>query len=209
MRTRIILTTTLLAALLAVVAVAQPGGGPWHRGGMPWETLAADYDQNQDGQITLEEFGGAEGTFAHFDHNGDGVLTEDDFNGRMRMRPFMGGFIVRAADADGDGAVTTAEWQTFLGALDADGDGLVSEDEIHAVIHPPEGPRGERPRGPRAGGPRGDGPWAEGTHPLDRDGDGTVEVEDFNLIFAALDADGDGTVAADELPMPPHRHHRG
>jgi len=204
MRTKIILTTTLLAALLAVVAAAQP----WHRGGgVPWETLAADYDQNQDGRITLEEFGGAQGTFAHFDHDGDGVLTEDDFGGRVRMRRFFGGFIVRAADADDDGAVTTAEWQTFLGVLDADADGVVSEDEIHAVIHPPEGPRGERPRGPRAGGPRGDGPGAEGTHPLDRDGDGIVEVEDFNLIFATLDADGDGTVAADELPMPPHRRH--
>ncbi|HEX9732875.1 MAG TPA: EF-hand domain-containing protein [Thermoanaerobaculia bacterium] len=200
MRTKIILTTTLLAALLAAVAVAQPGrrGGPWHRGGLPWETLAADYDQNQDGQITLEEFGGAKGTFEHFDRDGDGVLTEADFPSRARMRQHFGGFLVLAADADDDGAVTTAEWQSFLAELDADADGLISEDELRSTFKRPDGARGDRPRRPR--------PWAEGDHPLDRDGDGAVEVEDFNLIFAALDADGDGTVTDDEVQM--RRLHR-
>lgn len=140
--TKILLLTTLAAALVAGALLAQPGpppgggppgGGP-HVRGMLWETLAADYDGNGDGQITLEEFGGAEATFELFDRNGDGVLTEDDsgrrFGQRMRMHHGPGGLILRVADGDGDGKVTAAEWQALFDDLDADDDGEISEDEL-------------------------------------------------------------------------------
>lgn len=189
---------TLLSAIL-VASVATAGPGHRGRGSQFWDGLAADFDQNQDGQITLEEMSGAEATFEHLDRNADGVVSEADFGrghgmrgrrmGGPRAGRMGGGFLAHLADGDGDGAVTSAELDAFLAGLDADGDGLIGEEEIRAALErdgfPGRGPRGDRPRTDR---------------PFDVDGDGEVEVEDFRAIFADLDENGDGVLEGDELP---------
>lgn len=204
MKTRIFLLTLTLTALVAATAAAQPPMRHGHHGSGLWESLAADFDHDGNGEITRAEMAGAEETFDRLDRNDDGVLTADEVQGRGRgmRRGFGGILIVRAADGDGDGTITSAELESFLATVDANGDGAVEREEIQAAL--PDGARGPGMgmHGPGMGhgmgmrGPMGDAPGLA----LDFDGDGTVETEDLRQIFAELDANGDGEVTSDELP---------
>ena len=89
------------------------------------------------------------------------------------------------ADTDGNGIVTTAEWDTFVAKLDADGDGEI-----------------QRPHSKSSGDCRGRKP---GASKLDPDGDGVMDVVDFQNLFIELDANGDGELTRDELPQPARR----
>ena len=83
-----------------------------------------------------------------------------------------------ALDADGDGAVSKAEYDTFVGfafeQIDKDGSGALSADEVddHVV--------------------------GDAFKMLDDDGDGLVSAREFtaqmNEDFAAADQDGDGSL---------------
>lgn len=210
MRARILITTIALTTLAATALSAQPGRGP-HRGpqGDLWQSLASDFDLNQDGEITADEFTGA-ATFERLDRNGDGVLTEDDFAGRggpprFRMRGpggrgpglgpgagLAGGLLLRFADADDNREVTSIEWQAFVDGFDADGNGEIGADEWIATVHPPD-------REPRPDH------FEMIVQSLDRDGNGVFDTTDLTAVFDELDADGDGVVTGDELP---HRRFR-
>lgn len=194
MRKAWIVGMVAMAALVAVELQAQPPIGP---GGM-WDHFSSRFDENQDGQVTRDEFERNVDRFAMLDRNGDGVLTEDDFQGGPERH---GGMIARMADADRNREVTPDEWQTFLAAVDPDGDGVIRDEELEAFFasrRPADAPtppvQDRKP--PREG-------W------LDRDEDGVLEIDDLNAIFAELDANGDQTLASDELPRFPGRGHRG
>lgn len=183
-----------LVVVAAVVAVALPAQPP--EGGM-WEHFSRRFDENQDGQVTQEEFDRVANRFSRFDRNDDGVLTEDDFQGGP---PRHGAMIVRLADADRNHEVSADEWQQFLAELDADADGVITDDERVAFFEshrPAHAPRPHREHKPRSG------------NLLDHDGDGVLETADLEAIFAELDANGDQTLQSDEMPRFPGRGRRG
>ena len=184
---------TLLPLLLASASLAQPPKG--ERG---------PQDTDGDGAISRAEFDAwSSEHFDRLDQNGDGVITEDERpERRERIRKGIGShFIVKAADADADGGVDAAEWQTFLSVLEVDAEGAVDLDSLAEILPaPPEGDR--RPRG-RFGARGGDGERGPAhflSRALDADRDGTLELADFESLFANADANGDGALTADELP---------
>jgi Ca2+-binding EF-hand superfamily protein len=191
--TRLILSA-LLTLLLASTSLAQPPQG--ERG---------PQDTDGDGAISRAEFDAWSAEhFNQLDQNGDGLVTEDERPERGPRGRHGGGafFIVKAADADEDGGVSAAEWQTFLAALEVDAEGAVSTESLAEML--PEPPEGRRP--PRARGGEGDrGPAQFLSRALDADRDGTLELADFETLFANADTNGDGALTADELPeRPPH-----
>ncbi len=180
-----------------VFGEGRPGGGHKMLGG-----FAADFDTDQDGSVSREEFErGTEALFAELDLDGDGSLSEDElprFRGPRRGRgpkhgAMAGVIVARAADGDDDREVTSVEWQSFLDSLEVGADGAISEDSLRAVLPRPPGMSGEPGGGrqPSAG---------RLTRLLDRDGDSLLETEDLNAIFAELDQDGDGALTIEELP---------
>jgi Ca2+-binding EF-hand superfamily protein len=187
----------VLAVLTFGYSAQPPGLGA---GGSGWERFSAKFDENQDGQVTREEFERLADPFGQLDRNDDGVLTEEDFPGRGCFRAAMGHRIVVVADANRDGEVTADEWQELLAGLDPDGDGVITDDELAAYF------ADRRPEGRGRG--HGRGPLAQC---LDQDGDGELETADLDAIFAELDANGDGTLQSDERPAGRGRgfRHRG
>ncbi len=207
----------LACLLFMLVAVFGPGPisgeGPPAHGPKLLGGLAADFDTDQDGTVSREEFDrGADALFVELDQNGDGALSGDELprfrgprHGRGPGREAMAGMIVaRAADSDLDFEVTGEEWRSFLEALEIGADGAISEESLRALLPKPPGMR-EAPEG------------ARGSHTgrlsrlLDHDGDSLLETEDLEAIFSELDQDGDGVLMAEELPRfrghrgPPHR----
>lgn len=91
-----------------------------------------------------------------------------------------GGFVLRAIDADKDHTITSSEFEDFLDKVDANSDGVVEREELHAAL------TGDR--------------QAQRPNPLDQNGNGIVEVDDFRQIFSQLDADGNGEITAEEMP---------
>lgn len=176
-----------LLFLLAGIAFAQGRRGD--DGADVWKALAERYDRDGDGRIAAAEYTRGEEKFARLDRDRDGALTAADFAGRRRgASRFAGLRAARAADADGDGVVTAAEWKAWLATLAPAGDGTIGADTLAAAL------RGGR-RG-RAG--RGGGAERMATA-LDRDGDGAVGLADLALVFAELDRDGSGALEAGEL----------
>jgi Ca2+-binding EF-hand superfamily protein len=90
-------------------------------------------------------------------------------------------------DADGDGAISAAEWQALFANLDANSDGQLSGDEL-----PGRGYHRGLPAAAIAGFIALD---------ADADGDGTVTMSEFEARIAALDSDGDGALSMAELHM--------
>ncbi|MCP4656380.1 MAG: hypothetical protein GY856_13285 [bacterium] len=161
-----------------------------------WEHVSGRFDENQDGQVTRDEFERGQDRFAQLDRNADGVLTEDDFQGGAGRH---GGMIARLADADRNREVTPDEWQELIAAIDPDGDGVITDEELAAFFEsrrPADAPPPAHDRKPPMGGR------------LDRNEDGVLGTDDLNEIFAELDTNGDQTLQSDELP-PPGRGHRG
>lgn len=98
---------------------------------------------------------------------------------------------LRAADLDGDGAISRPELLQHrldnFSRFDRNGDGLVSADDLPASF---------------AGSPRGQR-FQAFLAELDLDGDGGVSQEELakgpTPLFDAIDADGDGLVTAAEI----------
>ncbi len=206
--------TCLMLILAAAFSPATVSGEePPARGARLLGGLAADFDTDQDGVISREEFDrGAETLFDELDQDADGALSSDElprFRGPRHGHgpgkgpgrgPMAGMIVARAADGDRDGEVTNAEWQGFLDSLEVGADGAIVEESLRALLPRPPGmrqaPDGER--GPRSG---------HLTRLLDRDGDSVLETEDLNAVFNELDQDGDGALQGEELPR--FRGHRG
>lgn len=107
-----------------------------------------------------------------------------------------------AADLDGDGTISRAEFDQWsgemFGQLDSNGDGVISEDEQIR-------PRRDRDRQRMRGGFQG-GILA---HAADTDQNRTVTASEWTAFLATLETDVDGVVDPDSLaaalPRPPGR----
>lgn len=105
------------------------------------------------------------------------------------------GEMIQAADADGDGVVTRAEFDAHRAArfaeVDANGDGALSREEARAAAIARAVERAERNFDARF-------------ERLDADGDGMIGADAAmsgreGRLFAALDANDDGAVTAEEI----------
>ncbi len=204
----------LIVVLAAVAFGPTASAQPQERRGPGLLGLAADLDADGDGVVSREEFDqGADTIFIELDRNGDGTLSEDELPRFRGPRPghgpdrghFGGAIVARGADADRDGEVTVAEWQTFLASLEVGAEGAISEDSLRAVLPGPPGMKRAPAEGrePRSAEPRP----GRLTRVLDRDGDAIITLDDLNAVFAELDQDGNGALGAEELPR--FRGHRG
>lgn len=139
------------------------------------------------------------------------TLAHAQNEARERPRPGGGpGHFLRAADRNGDGAVSFEEFsqlerisslpeekqKQLFARLDKDGDGMIRKDEIPK----PPGGRGER------------GPFA--MRQLDTNGDGVVDYDEFlagpfakrmpedrrRAFFDRLDRNGDGHLSPEDQP---------
>lgn len=167
---------------LALGAFAGPLGGPLGGAGtggfaplvMPvWEGL---------GGLCVDDAGACVGGLCHGSCK-DGACGVD-----AARAPWVAvGMLGAAADADHDGAITTAEWEVLLGSLHADGAGVVSTDALQKVL--PELP-------PAAAG-------AILSMLLDADRDGKVSLDDLRAVFAAVDVNHDGRIDSKDRPAKP------
>ncbi|WP_159586554.1 EF-hand domain-containing protein [Chelativorans xinjiangense] len=94
-------------------------------------------DQDDDGTVTAEEFGGERlETLQAADANSDGTLSQEEMVAYITKREFerRAERMARVLDVDGDGAVTLAEIENHQGKrfalLDRDDNGELSEDEL-------------------------------------------------------------------------------
>jgi Ca2+-binding EF-hand superfamily protein len=90
-----------------------------------------------------------------------------------------------SADADRDGAITTAEWETMLTSLHADGAGVVPTESLQKAL----------PDVPAAAA------GAVLSMLLDLDKDGRIELDDLRAAFTAVDTDRDGRVDSKDKPQ--------
>jgi hypothetical protein len=151
-------------------------------------------DQDQDGQISADEWQGESEAFEGFDVNADGYLTFDEiqrvgFGGRGRGgNPQMQ---FENLDANSDGRISPEEFPgpaPMFSILDADGDGALIAEEMTAGLG--------RGRGAQGGDP------ASRFATMDADGDGLVSRDEWGgpeETFPMLDSNGDGGVSSDEM----------
>lgn len=181
-----------------------------------YEFVAGNYDANQDGSITEDEYGRGEKAFRNLDRNRDGVITADDWqrgrrgarSGRgsssggdsvtaeqrlVRQRRFVEMF-ASFLNVDGEAGIGVNEWRKWTASMPVDDDGAIASDDLGALL-----------------GSARDGRMAKMGirnlgRDLDTDGDGDVTPADLASMFAALDTDSDNVLdRGDELRMPPGR----
>ena len=141
----------LMAGLLAsgfALANHHEAGGAMHGEGMhdgPMPPIFSQFDKNKDGQVSREEAReGMDSLFTEIDSNKDGLLSKDEMQAHHKaMREKMGSMMRekwKAADKDGDGALSRAEVEAGnlprlareFDKLDTNKDGKLSGDEIRA-----------------------------------------------------------------------------
>lgn len=177
-----------------------------------YEFLAANYDANQDGSVTEEEYGRGARAFRNLDKNRDGVVTADDWKrnrrgGRtargnssvtaeqrlVRQRRFIEMF-ASFLNVDGEAGIGVDEWRKWAASMPVNDDGVIAGDDLGAFL-----------------GSAKDGRMARMAtrslrRDLDTDGNGDVTRSDLASMFAAVDTDGDQVLGrGDELRMPPGR----
>lgn len=118
-----------------------------HRTAMAFGFAARRADDDRDRAVTAAEW---DAWFAERDANGDGRLTVDDRperaeRGRHSRGPRPDGSrLTEALDADGDGAVTRADFAALAARYDANGDGVLSGEELPQLER--RGPHGHHGR---------------------------------------------------------------
>ncbi|WOO37504.1 EF-hand domain-containing protein [Anaerocolumna sp. AGMB13020] len=191
-------------------------------------TLSSDEYENLVDQLGLKNALSSEDFFARYDTDEDGEITAEELravNAEKRMPPppppvleeeeSEEGFS-SAVDTDGDGYISTEEYEAFVSGLnteeplsseefftqyDTDKDGKISAEEVRsgiekAQVTPPEPPvRGL-------------------SSEIDLDGDGSLSADEYeNLVsllgtentlsseefFTKYDTDGDGEISAEEI----------
>lgn len=146
-----------------------------------WDFLVTRYDKNKDSKITKAEFTRGEKQFFNHDRNGDGVIDRKDYPEGGHWNGF-GPNLLRNADRDRDGGVSKREWAGMRARLDPDKDGEISAAEAKAMFGPMVA------RKPKL--------FALS---FDSNGDGKLQVADFQIIFDDMDLDGDGSLDAQEM----------
>ncbi|MHC4959986.1 MAG: EF-hand domain-containing protein [Planctomycetota bacterium] len=123
-------TIPLFLLVLGGLALGQGRGR-----GDPWERMQR-YDENKDGKVTKEEFGGPERMFDRLDANKDGVVTKAEAKG-MRRRGGGGtgtNRVLALLDTDRDGDVSRSEWDAFFKKADENDDGILQKPEMEAAL---------------------------------------------------------------------------
>jgi hypothetical protein len=135
--------------LLAILSGsgAGPGAGWFHpsQSRYDWKWLAERMDANRDGVITRQEFRGPSELFQRLDRDGDGKLTPADLDWSPRSplarQTQMATMLFRRADADTNGRISRAEWDSLFKQAAGGKDHLTPED-LSALLFP------RRPSGP-------------------------------------------------------------
>jgi Ca2+-binding EF-hand superfamily protein len=153
------------------------------------QRVFAALDQDHDGKITVTDLNTL---FAVLDTNGDGALSATELLPpkalRMMRAPALG-ILARAADANHDRRVTSAEVSAFLDGLVVDrATGAVDLTDLASKLPPAPGAPADPARRE-----------AQLAKLFDVDRDGVVTLSDLRTIFAALDLNHDGTITMAEL----------
>ena len=133
-----------------------------------WDRMK-QFDENGDGKITAEEFGGSEEMFKRVDADGDGVVTKAEVEkmqsgmrgrrrgeggrpggeggGRSGRRPSSGDtdWVFKKLDRDQDGILSSADLKLIAEVADKDKNGKISEEEFNAYLKGKPVPRGTAP----------------------------------------------------------------
>ena len=202
---RILVGVCVVALLLSVILVfAQEHGEHAGRGGEHGQRLSAmmeQWDTNEDGQLTKEEFKGPDEMFERLDADGDGVITKAEVEAVRAQRGQRGGdpaqrwqHMLERVDANNDGQISKDEFQgedEVFDRLDGNGDGTLSQEEFVAAT---------RRRG-QGGGDPGQW-WQRMLERADANKDGKLSKEEFqgpDEMFDRFDADGDGILTQEEF----------
>jgi len=136
--------TVILALGLSTSAMARHGHGMAH--------MAAQYDANGDGKVTVEEIQAARvAEFQANDTNGDAVLSLEELQALMqKKRNEHVATRLAELDTDGDGSLSVTEFQakapaeragnaaTLFGLADTNNDNALDATEL-SVLKSPEG----------------------------------------------------------------------
>lgn len=104
-----------------------------------WGWLIERFDANNDAQIEPAEYGEHTQLFALLDRDGNGAVRADDFDWSSRSpylrqlsdaRRWMG-----PADGDGDGQLSSAEWQKLFERAAGD-DGTLTPEDVRRLLNP-------------------------------------------------------------------------
>jgi Ca2+-binding EF-hand superfamily protein len=177
------LTACIALAVLALLLVwsnlakAESGPPP----GDPQQFMT-EFDTNQDGKVSQEEFPGPDNLFNRLDKNNDGFIDQSEIPKRRpkRDRNFMADF-----DQDGDNKISKDEFpgpDEHFARLDKNNDGFIDESEI-----PKRRPKHGRNL----------------MTDFDTDNDGKVSKDEFqgpDEIFTRLDQNNDGFIDRSEIP---------
>ncbi len=155
-----------------------------------WEYLAAKYDKDRDGAVTLAEHGRGEAAFANIDADKDGKVTAADFKGPTRMQQFIAQMTVaRYFQTDSNPmALSRSELEAAFTSFDTNEDDDLSEAEFAAarkkvdaatLFGPPPMPKGADPVGSMRA-------------TIDTDGSKSFSLAEMKAHFASRDDDGDG-----------------
>ncbi len=130
------LKLALLFSCLAAPLSAQEPHTQWER---VWQ-----FDTNNDGKVSRDEFAGPKQAFNRMDSDADGLLTQDEAG--SSRGPFgpgprgargptgAGPGILMRIDADANGNVSFQEWTDFFNEADENADGVLQPEEWQAGV---------------------------------------------------------------------------
>ena len=110
----------------------------------PWERIN-QFDHNNDGKVSRDEFTGRPALFDRLDQNHDGFVTRAEAEAMRRQGAGFGkegpGLETRTAgpmlfprlDRDGNKKISRSEWSDFFKQADLNGDDFVDMDEWQAL----------------------------------------------------------------------------
>ncbi len=104
--------------------------------GRPFDDLPAEFDTDNDGRLSSDEFPGPADHFDALDSDGDGFLSADELQQGRPGNSDDRGF--EKDDTDQDGMVSLEEFsgpEDMFDRLDTDGDGYITQEEIRQ-FHP-------------------------------------------------------------------------
>ena len=138
-------------------------------GGSMWDRMK-NFDKNNDGKITEEEFDGPERFFERADADGDGVVTKAEVEEMQRSMGGRGGsrggsgrgsgrsgggssrrgstnsdWVFKKMDRNENGKFDAEDLKLITKIADKNGDGVVSEKEFNEYIKGKPMPRGTAP----------------------------------------------------------------